>query len=846
MADDVLSAYVDGFRPRDLQRAALMHAHDRQVVDALRTLMDRRGPVPALLASTVDMLVADRATAAALVADLTSVVGPARNPGLAILLWVSRILLAAGDQSWRRGDPTQAVNQWSSAGLGVFTAFRILGVSYDERSDNDGDGIPDLLEMRFGASPFRSDTDGDELTDTFEVLEATGAHLPDQVDTDGNGVPDPAEDIDGDGLSAIEEQTAGSDPLRSDTDDDDLDDASEIRIGTGLRDSDSDDDGATDGAEVRAGTSPLDPDTDGDGILDGADVALARVDGPAGVVLALEGVGDLAGAVTITPSTDPLLTGAPGQVTGPVRIDLADTVAAGLQSATLTLPFDVGAVAGDPADLRVFTFNEELQFWVPAAADQVVDAEAGTVTATVPHFSVFAIFNVRNWATTFTGVGGTCDRGGPGGTVFVDVGFVLDSSGSMSSNDPQGLRRDAAKQFVDALLDQDRGAVVDFDDFGRLLQGLTSDKALLRSAIDQIDSSGGTNIGSGVEVGLDALAANTDDTRAQILILLTDGEGAYTHDLTDRASRDGVVVYTVGLGPSVDATLLTEIAQRTGGSYHAVADAGDLPDVFREIEEDTGDDGTDTDSDGLTDCEEEKGVTDGTGLVFTSDPQLPDTDDDGLTDGEEADNPPSGLLGSILGPLYAALNVHVVVSDPRLVDTDGDGLTDPEEANAGARARSNDTDGDGLSDFQESQELGTDPTLANTDGDKRDDGYEVFNSDAGFDPQIPDEEHSKWSYAKDAGLGAVCPNGWGICERDTIAWLGGNIGGGFFGYKDVLDFIGSLTTLDFVGAGLSLAFLIPVVGDAASVVAKGVRFVRRVSHRGGTRSGSCSSSTRCP
>ena len=834
VANDATAGYVDEIRPRDLKTAALMYAHDRQLASDLQTLMNRQGPAPALLASMIDLLAADRASAAAVVGDLGTAVAGGRNPGHTVLLWASRFLLARGDQSWRSGDPVQAITRWTSATSGAFAVFRSLGISYGEESDGDGDGVPDLLELRFGANPRQADTDGDGLTDAFEIMQATGAHLPDRVDTDGNGVPDPGEDVDGDGLTALEEQGAGSDPLQPDSDDDDLDDLAEAQLGTRPLDPDSDDDGATDGAEVAAGTDPLDPDTDDDGILDGADVATAVVAGPAGVAVGLTGVGDLAGGLTITPSSDPLLVGAPGQVTAPIRLDLADAVAAGLQSATLTLPFDPAAAGGDPNDLRVFTFNEDLHFWVPAADDQVVDVAAGTVTATVTHFSVFAIFNVRNWSTTFTGVGGTCARdGGTGGTVFVDVAFVLDSSGSMSSNDPQGLRRDAAKQFVDALLAEDQGTVVDFDDSARLLQALTNDKALLRAAIDQIDSSGGTNIGAGVAVGLDALAVDTDDTRAQILILLTDGEGAYTHDLTDRASRDGVVVYTIGLGPNVDATLLTEIAQRTGGSYHAVADAGDLPDVFREIEEDTGDDGTDTDGDGLTDCEEEKGVTDGGGLVFTSDPQVPDTDGDGLTDGEEADNPPSGLLSIILGPLYDTLNVHVIFSDPRLVDTDGDGLTDPEEANLGTRARSMETDGDAVGDYEESQELGTDPTNPNTDGDKRDDGYEVLNAAAGFDPQVPDIEQSKWSYAKDFTLGATCPNGWGICERDTIAWLAGNIGGGFFGYKDILDVIGSLTTLDFVGAGLSAAFLIPFVGDAGSVVAKGVRFVRRVSQRGG-------------
>ncbi len=74
---------------------------------------------------------------------------------------------------------------------------------------------------------------------------------------------------------------------------------------------------------------------------------------------------------------------------------------------------------------------------------------------------------------------------------------------------------------------QDRGAVVDFDFVAVLLQGLTGDKALLKAAIDRIDSSGGTDIGAGVQVGLDALGATVDPTRAKIMILLTDGEGSW-------------------------------------------------------------------------------------------------------------------------------------------------------------------------------------------------------------------------------------------------------------------------------------------------------------------------------
>jgi hypothetical protein len=132
-------------------------------------------------------------------------------------------------------------------------------------------------------------------------------------------------------------------------------------------------------------------------------------------------------------------------------------------------------------------------------------------------------------------------------------------------------------------------------------------------------------------------------------------------------------------------------------------------------------------------------------------------------------------------------------------------------------------------------EIGTDPTNPNTDGDQRDDGFEHVNRDADFDPLVYTEEQSKWAYAGDFALGAACGELLGsICERDSVAWLAGNISGGFFVVTDIRDAIGNLFQLDFVGAGVNLFGAIPLAGDAAGIVAKGVKFVRRVADKAGT------------
>ncbi len=67
----------------------------------------------------------------------------------------------------------------------------------------------------------------------------------------------------------------------------------------------------------------------------------------------------------------------------------------------------------------------------------------------------------------------------------------------------------------------------------------------------------------------------------------------------------------------------------------------------------------------------------------------------------------------------ALVELRHVTSDPRVADTDGDGLDDFSEWLLGTDPRSADTDGDGLSDYDEWFRWHTSPTSVDTDGDAR-------------------------------------------------------------------------------------------------------------------------------
>ncbi len=84
---------------------------------------------------------------------------------------------------------------------------------------------------------------------------------PPAVNENANAnVPVVAADTDGDGLTDAEEQTLGTDPLKTDTDADQLSDWDEVRVyRTNPLNADTDGDGYLDGEEVRNGYNPNGP-----------------------------------------------------------------------------------------------------------------------------------------------------------------------------------------------------------------------------------------------------------------------------------------------------------------------------------------------------------------------------------------------------------------------------------------------------------------------------------------------------------------------------------------------------------------------------------------------------------
>lgn len=163
-----------------------------------------------------------------------------------------------------------------------------LGGTYSKRRspgsdiDSDGDGFTDALEADSGSDPLDPesqppppvtvlsnrllgfDDDGDGLSNPEELKYGTDASVP---DSDGDGALDGAEVISGSNPGAKES-------LPVDADGDGLSDDYERFLGANPGTPDTDGDGVRDDLEIVLGSNPLEKDSDRDGILDGRELAL--------------------------------------------------------------------------------------------------------------------------------------------------------------------------------------------------------------------------------------------------------------------------------------------------------------------------------------------------------------------------------------------------------------------------------------------------------------------------------------------------------------------------------------------------------------------------------------------
>lgn len=169
--------------------------------------------------------------------------------------------------------------------------------------------------------------------------------------------------------------------------------------------------------------------------------------------------------------------------------------------------------------------------------------------------------------------------------VNVAVSLVLDKSRSMADASKLDFAKEAAREAVRALKDDDFASVIGFDASPFVVVemsnvGINRDKILDR--VGRLFPAGRTNLLPAIdEARRGLLRANAGRKH---MIILTDGkipdEGPFYIELVKQMRIMGITVSTVLLGGDADPGMLRTMADQGGGAFYQTVDPRSLPRIF--------------------------------------------------------------------------------------------------------------------------------------------------------------------------------------------------------------------------------------------------------------------------
>jgi len=148
---------------------------------------------------------------------------------------------------------------------------------------------------------------------------------------------------------------------------------------------------------------------------------------------------------------------------------------------------------------------------------------------------------------------------------------------------PMEMAKKAATVASTKLGKLDCYGLLVFDSKPDLVVPLTRapDHAAIAKSVAAVHAGGGTEIFTALDDAV-ALIGNARSARWRSIVLLTDGQSPQQgiRELAQYAASEGIPIYTVGLGMSIDEAMLRMIAETSGGLFSKVTDPTLLPQVF--------------------------------------------------------------------------------------------------------------------------------------------------------------------------------------------------------------------------------------------------------------------------
>lgn len=165
--------------------------------------------------------------------------------------------------------------------------------------------------------------------------------------------------------------------------------------------------------------------------------------------------------------------------------------------------------------------------------------------------------------------------------------LLLDTSSSVDGDGALAASKQAADAFIDKMNSNDTAALISFNDQAQVVQSFTNDKTKLKAAVDGLKSGGS-------RAQFDAIsqaAAQQGSAQAarRAIILVTDGaDNASKIQMGDaiKAANDSKTpVFTIGVGSSLNKSVLDTIASSTSAQAIYVSQADQITQIFRNVSE---------------------------------------------------------------------------------------------------------------------------------------------------------------------------------------------------------------------------------------------------------------------
>src|SRR5437763_946535 len=172
----------------------------------------------------------------------------------------------------------------------------------------------------------------------------------------------------------------------------------------------------------------------------------------------------------------------------------------------------------------------------------------------------------------------------------LNLGLVLDHSGSMAGSRKIDYARQAAVYAIQQLLPEDRVSITIFDDTVKTLapSALVRDKQHLIDLINRVQPAGSTALHAGWQAGARQVQSLPVPGGLNRVLLLTDGLANVGETNPDNIATDvkrlagqGVSTTTMGVGNDYNEDLLEAMSRSGDGNYYYIESPRQLGDIFQ-------------------------------------------------------------------------------------------------------------------------------------------------------------------------------------------------------------------------------------------------------------------------